>query len=166
MTSAPAVSRPTSSPYLEGQRKLFLASGAAQLAWLFWPPAYAPWWAWGGALLFAAATIRPAVEGLALMRVDYLNRRSWAIAQQPASAKNVDHGVSTYAERHAAGMYDGQGRTLGRDEHGYPVFVPHRHKPNFHLIVGGQGSGKTSTGAIISSVLTALWRSPGQKGGA
>lgn len=164
MTSIAGITRPTFASQFEAQRKLFIAAGFAQLLWLLWPPAYAPWWVWGFALLFAVAAIRPAFEGLALMRGDYLNRRSWTIAQQPASAKNLDHGVSTYAERHAAGMYDGKGRTLGCDEHGYPVFLPHRYKPNFHLIVGGQGSGKTATGAIISSVLSALWNPRGRNG--
>ncbi|MEP2759005.1 MULTISPECIES: hypothetical protein [Alphaproteobacteria] len=149
--------------YRNAQGKLFVASGVLQFAYVLTPASYeySEWWDWVIPGVIALVAYRPIIDGLAELSRYYRNTGSWSAAQNPTSEKNTKGGFSSFNERRAAGMYDGRGRTLGLDEHGYLLFLPWRLRPNFTLVIGGQGSGKTSTGAIPSSILSVLWHRPG-----
>lgn len=86
---------------------------------------------------------------------DYRNRIAWIKAQRPATEKH-DGRYATYEEMKKAGMYEPKGRILGLDDEGRLLFIPHKLKPSFEYILSPQGSGKTSTRSINSSLLSAL----------
>jgi hypothetical protein len=86
---------------------------------------------------------------------DYRTRLAWIKAQRPATEKH-DGRYATYEEMKKAGMYEPKGRILGLDDEGRLLFIPHKLKPSFEYILSPQGSGKTSTRSINSSLLSAL----------
>lgn len=86
---------------------------------------------------------------------DYRNRLAWIKAQRPATEKH-DGRYATYEEIKKAGMYEPKGRILGLDDEGRLLFIPHKLKPSFEYILSPQGSGKTSTRSMKSSLLSAL----------
>ena len=86
---------------------------------------------------------------------DYRTRLAWIKAQCPATEK-FDGRFATYEEMEAAGMYEPKGRILGLDDEGRLLFIPHKLSSAFEYILSPQGSGKTSTRSINSSLLSAL----------
>jgi len=94
-------------------------------------------------------------QALGSFYADFNTRRAWIKAQRPATEK-FDGRYATYEEMASAGMYEPKGRILGLDEKGRLLFIPHKLKPTFEYILSPQGSGKTSTRSIKSSLLSAL----------
>jgi hypothetical protein len=86
---------------------------------------------------------------------DYRTRLAWIKTQRPATEKH-DGRYATYEEMARAGMYEPKGRILGLDDEGRLLFIPHKLKPSFEYILSPQGSGKTSTRSMKSSLLSAL----------
>ena len=85
---------------------------------------------------------------------NYRARKAWENAQTTHDDK--DDFQMEEASLIATGMRDAVGRLYGATLDGKPVFLPHKRKPAFEYILGGQGTGKTTTQTLISCILSAL----------
>ncbi|MEM9421699.1 MAG: type IV secretory system conjugative DNA transfer family protein [Pseudomonadota bacterium] len=103
---------------------------------------------------FGIGAVIGAVHGVHAVWNNYLLRKGWEQAQTPFQEK--DDRLMNEAERIETGMRDGVGRILGATFDHQPLFLPHRRKPAFEINLGGQGTGKTTTGALLSAILTPL----------
>ena len=85
---------------------------------------------------------------------NYVLRKSWEEAQSTYQEK--DDRLISEEERRKIGMREPIGRLYGTTLNGRPTFLPNSIKPAFEFILGGQGTGKTTTQVIASTILTAL----------
>ncbi len=95
-----------------------------------------------------------AIVGAKAIWDNYRLRKSWEYSQTPYQGK--DDRLLEREERLELGMFEPDGRLLGASMEGEPLFLPTKIKPAFQIIHGGQGTGKTTTAAMCSSVLTPL----------
>ncbi len=85
---------------------------------------------------------------------DYVVRKLWQEARTPY--QNKDDCLLSEAERKQTGMRKPKGRLLGTTLDGKPVFLPHKIKITFQAILGAQGTLKTTSQVIASSIMTPL----------
>lgn len=85
---------------------------------------------------------------------NYLKRKSWEILQTPDT--DNDDRTLTEEERFDSGMREPTGRLIGRSMDGKPLFLPTNYKPAFSTIIGGQGTGKTVSSVMNSTILTPI----------
>ena len=152
----PAIARPKCGRLLAGNGWAFAAFGLAQLVWSFSPGPEASWPSWTVAGVAGLGAGVSGAKAVFALHDDYRLRKAWEEAQKPATDK-FDGRYATRQEMAEVGMYDGIGRILGTDLEGRLLFEPHRLRPNFSFYLGPQGSGKTSTSVLPSSVLSPLY---------
>lgn len=140
---------------LDGNVRLFSATLMGWGAYALYPfTLYYPYlWIFIGILGYGAA--HSTFYGIKRFVYDYVKRRSHQNILNPISSKAKADGP-TYAERQAAGIYEGDsGALLGWDiEYERAVFMP-RNQP-FRLGVAGSGQGKTAGHVTTSVILSAL----------
>lgn len=110
-------------------------------------------WVLVGILGYGA--LRESALGVKILYRDYIKRRSWQNLSNPISSKARPNGP-TFAQRKAAGIYDGDsGALLGWDyEYDRPIFVP--RNTTFRLGIAATGLGKTAGHVVNSVILSAL----------
>jgi len=139
---------------LLGNFFLFWMSVFLWLAVMFIPPATAPRWAWIGVVIFIYGSVYFGGRGGAELLRNFRLRQSWQSAQTTRSEK--DDRFARFEEMKTAGIYEPTGRLLGLDLDGNLLFEPTALKPAFQLFQGAQGTWKTSSQSLASSILTPL----------
>ena len=140
---------------LQGNVSMFGASALALSAWSLMPEIGTP--STTDLIIPAGLGVGSAIgAGYAAIAYvqDFATRKRWQEAHTPSQEK--DDRLLSEAERKETGMRDPKGRLIGTTRDGKPIFLPHRTKIAFQYILGGQGTGKTTTAVIASSIMTPL----------
>lgn len=149
-----------SSGLFDANKKLFFAAPFAYGYYTLEPYAFGEMVDYTiGAVLCGLAASILIIKGIHGLYKNYSLRLDWAEAQSPFTEKH--HGrFMTHAEIAAHGMYNpNSGRLIGQEfETGRLIFAP--PKTIFSLIYGGQGTGKSSTQASASTILSAVRTRP------
>ncbi|MEM1396080.1 MAG: hypothetical protein AAGH38_01355, partial [Pseudomonadota bacterium] len=140
---------------IEGNLTMFGSVGLVLAAWSVAPSRFeaSPIEAMTAIVLGAAGAVGAGYAARTFYE-NYLGRKSWETLQTPYTEK--DDRTLDEKERIESGMREPTGRLIGRSMDGEPLFSPTKLKPAFSTIIGGQGTGKTTTSVINSTILTPL----------